>query len=212
MASENRDCSDELRFPKKYDGAIRILWFFIIPVMLFYSSFPSPLDKNNLAAPTNGYTHVEYVNLPAKSFLQELFRIPNLERQSVCFVDNGGTILKGETTLPFDFNWSVNFDNKTLMMIPNKGYNCTEINPNANFTYQWTANLQVSLSSYEIKHGTEFSVTPNTETYSTTTYPNYLLILVLFLIAWYELSKALASYLHFILCPWLCPWMKRLKK
>lgn len=184
----------------QHEQILRIFWFFLIPLSLFLISFPSPLEKHQLAAPVNGYTSVQsgYQNLPAKSFLQELFRIPNLESQEICFGDNVGTLTKGNKTQLIDFNWTVNFNNKTELNIPFNGSRCVIVNPNENFTFQWTGSPVVSITGREMREYRGFVLRPKAETYSRITILSYLLILALLLVGWYEVNKALINYVHYL--------------
>jgi|GEM_PF-3132552 len=177
----------------------RLGWYFILPFLLFCMLFTTPLEKNSLQAPVEGQTKIQEKNIsiPVKSIIEDVFRIQGTEWHYVCFVDKGGTIIRDSQSLPQDFNWSVSFNNKTILFIPYNSSNCTIVNADSMFSYQWTGQPRINISGRDINKAVILS--PNTDAYSTPEPFNFFIRMSIFILAWYGVTRLIWSYINYII-------------
>lgn len=209
-AKENycKQCGQKSSFIYKNKTIFRLLFFLVIPSIVFLFLFPHPLERISLAPPAEGYTHLEirdeppvlHNGLPTKTFLQELFRLSNLERYNICFVEKGSFQVRDGIVTPLDFNWSVTFQNSTELSIPYNSSNCEIIvGPDENFTFQWHHTpIHFNISNEDVARGTEITFASRAESFASINLISFLLFYIIFIIAWYELFKLFVGYTRYI--------------
>lgn len=190
----------------------KVFWFYILPILLVaFLLFPS--EKIELGRTTqtvdigNETINRTYVYVDSKSHLTEnrvVLKIFKIEVDApvydICFEDKGSYIGYFDGSRE-QFPWRVNFNNQfNLTVFPNNT-NCTLLDSNQNYTYNWISNSSLKFSEELYRSYKESGKRPyahfhaNTTSYARQNFVDWISTVLIFVVAWigiwYLLIKSL---------------------